>query len=175
MIFDASVEPGLHACRVVCRVRLLAGIPTTRLDCEGFDRVDVEATSHSAFTKWRKQLSSEQQTSLRTWRMGAMGSPTRYNGWHSIDKGCPWCNECFASLRHFAADCPRFDALRAELLRRHRVHVPLTWYAAQPRISLKSGWVTLDAHDDAKHRALLQVVLCDLGLAIMDAYFAHRG
>ncbi|CAK0812358.1 unnamed protein product, partial [Prorocentrum cordatum] len=46
-------------------------------------------------------------------------------------------------------------------------HIPLGWWARQPRATLKTGWITFPAHASAARRAELQVAVCRMGLVAM--------
>ena len=164
-----------HALRVQARALLLAKLPRTRFDSEGARHVDLEASSHQTYPTWRKKLPPFDKTLLAIWRAGACSTPTRrHQGPLFNDTGealdvahCPHCGTHHCSARHLWAECPHFNQLRLDLQTEH--NVPPEWWAAQPRITAKSGWVTLGAAETPPQRAALQLAACKLGIEVLRA------
>ncbi|CAK0905972.1 unnamed protein product, partial [Prorocentrum cordatum] len=69
------------------------------------------------------------------------------------------------SARHYVAECAALADFRQEL--NDAYHIPLGWWARQPRATLKTGWITFPAHASATRRAELQVAVCRMGLVAM--------
>ena len=44
------------------------------------------------------------------------------------------------------------------------------WWAHQPRVTSKSGWVTFDADPDPQVRVRCQIAACQLGIQICEAF-----
>ena len=175
-----NVAKVAHTLRSIARIRLLHTTARTRFDSAGVERVDVEALSSSKWKGWRKSLSYEDDQVLRLFRGGCSPSDTRRGAITSrVPKGasradylcfcCPWCGEAAASMRHMWAECPNFQELRDELGDLH--NIPLDWWLAQPTVTSKSGWITVDAHTDPKRRVVLQIAACHLGIRVLHAYF----
>ena len=70
-------------------------------------------------------------------------------------------------MRHFWALCPKFRAKRDFL--EGLFQIPSGWWALQPRVTSKSGWVVLSAADSAVQRAKCQIAACELAFEINDA------
>ena len=68
-------------------------------------------------------------------------------------------------MRHFWVECAALNDDRLEL--QVYFNISPAWWAAQPRITAKSGWVAFDAHRSADVRAMLQIAACELGLRVM--------
>jgi hypothetical protein len=49
------------------------------------------------------------------------------------------------------------------------------WWALQPRVSTKSGWVVRSAHHTLEGRVERQIALCKLGTYVMQTYWDYRG
>ena len=145
-------DSAAHTLRLQARALLLARLPPTRFDAEGAQRIDLQASSDPLWSKWRKDLSQSDTLLLTIWRAGASSTPTRrYRGPLVSKTGlplnvahCPHCGQKQASARHFWADCPHFAELRDQLQREYSI-AP-SWWGAQPRVTSKTGWITLDAH-----------------------------
>ena len=131
--------------------------------------------------RWRKNLSFDEDQKLRLYRGGCGPSETRRGAVrtraasNSISRAdydgfvCPWCGAPAASVRHMWAECPNFQDLREELQVLH--NIPEAWWSAQPRVTAKSGWVTVGAHPDPRRRVTLQIAACHLGIQVLEAYF----
>jgi hypothetical protein len=169
----AGEEEGLHALRVAARAALLARVRRTRKDAAGVEAVDLAAQSHRAWASWRGRLTEPQQAWLRVWRGGAVKTATRGNWYSEEGRPCWWCGAALASARHLWAECGRFAAVRLE--EELRWGIPAGWWAAQPPVTSKSGWVTLAAGDNVRQRAERQVAACVVGIAIVEAIVAHLG
>jgi hypothetical protein len=165
--FDVTNKHAMHIIRIAARVQCLQWISDKRHDAEGQYEVDVDANSNTIFTNWVDGLSQRQRSVLNVYRCGACKSPTRianYTG-HSA---CCYCDYGgHASMRHLVVECPHFAEARADVLRKHKTSNG--WLRSQPRITTKSGWVTLHAAPTKKQRANLQVAICKLGLFIAEA------
>ena len=154
-----------HVLRVAARHKSLLQIRPSRLDSEDFSNIDVEASSHPLWSTWRAKLSRKNLIVLNIYRGGAIQTPTR--GGYSHDPSCPFCNAQLASMRHFWALCPKFRAKRDFL--EGLFQIPSGWWALQPRVTSKSGWVVLSAADSAVQRAKCQIAACELAFEINDA------
>ena len=104
---------------------------------------------------------------------GAVGSPTR----HSHRKGslptCIFYDARLGSLRHLWQDCPRWTTERTALALEFGVALRW-WWADQPRVTSKSGWITFGAADTTKARAGLQIMTCRLGILVVRALHCYR-
>ncbi|CAK9075753.1 unnamed protein product [Durusdinium trenchii] len=154
-----------HVLRVAARHKSLLQIRPSRLDSEDFSNIDVEASSHPLWSTWRAKLSRKNLIVLNIYRGGAIQTPTR--GGYSHDPSCPFCNAQLASMRHFWALCPKFRAKRDFL--EGFFQIPSGWWALQPRVTSKSGWVVLSAAVSAVQRAKCQIAACELAFEINDA------
>ena len=74
-------------------------------------------------------------------------------------------------MRHLLVDCLHFARIREGLL--DDGLVTQDWLSQQPRCTVKSGWITYDAHANANERARQQVIIAKLALHILDVIF-HR-
>ena len=163
-VFWTASNFGQHVLRYLMRRTLMNSIPTTRKDSEGHRHIDVNAQSHGAWSKWRNKLSHQERTLLSIWRSGASWTPTRRYRNTDASK-CPYCHHPRASTRHFWVECPAFDTERHNLGTLHGI--PAGWWAQQPRVTAKSGWITYEAGDDVTTRAHRQVAANKLGLTIL--------
>jgi hypothetical protein len=77
---------------------------------------------------------------------------------------CPHCSFPWCSVRHWWADCPRFNAIRLNLQRRYGV--PASVWAQQPRVTSKSGWLTYDAAPGLAQRQSYAIAANILGIAV---------
>jgi hypothetical protein len=167
--FRPDLPAGAHAARVCARIRALASVQCRREDSEGISRIDVEAQSDARWKSWCRKLTSEQQTCLSIWRSGAISTPTRrwaYRGGADAHRRqCPFCSFELASARHWWAECPHFGEARRALEQEYRIMHG--WWAAQPRCTAKSGWITVDAAADRRRRVDMQLAACRLGLTVL--------
>ena len=167
--FRPDSDAGAHALRVARRVVALgfrpASAKTPRNDAEGIDLADVEAMSTTAWKRWVASLSPEQRKDLRLWRGGAIPTPIRRH--RGPDVSCPWCQFDRPSTRHFFAECNHFHPHRREL--EAEFGIAPSWWAAQPRITSKSGWITTSTSASIPRRGELQVAACQLGVVIVQA------
>ena len=153
-----------HIIRMAARYTLWADISLKRNDAESCQHVDLEASSNPNFTKWVKSLDEISAARLRIFRGGAAKTPTRTH--HMTNNArCPYCNADLCSIRHLVTECPRLDDTRSQVLRAH--HTDHGWLSQQPRVSTKTGWITMQAHRSAAKRADLQTGLCKLGIAAL--------
>ena len=163
-VFWTASKFGQHVLRYLMRRTLLNNIPTTRNDSEGHRQIDLDAQSHGAWNKWRNKLSHQERSLLTIWRAGASWTPTRR--YRDIANAtCPYCQHPLASTRHFWSECPAFDTERHNLNTLHSI--PADWWAQQPRVTAKTGWITYDAGGDVATRAHRQVAANKLGMAIL--------
>ena len=172
--FAPGAPGGAHALRLIARVRLLAQARRGRFDYEGMERVDVQAQSFKPFATWLLGLSREDHSLVHIWRGGAARTPSRLASGHGGDARtvpCPWCEAPGASGRHFFAECPRFEELRGQLGAEAApgAGLPPGWWGAQPRVTAKTGWITLDAAPGALRRGRLQLAVAKMGLEILRA------
>ena len=171
--FTTQDQRAAHTLRTAARTALLATTSRRRYDREGITEADVEACSSTTWTKWLNKLDKRDRLALQIWRGGAVRTTTRLH-WrpaqdpHSeTNSRCPWCSAEAASARHLFAECPRFAKLRLRLETEHQI--PPHWWAAQPRCTSKTGWITHSAARCAHRRAQLQTAACTLGIAITHA------
>ena len=111
---DASVR---HFLRSRARRIVLNTVKASCFDVEGIGEVDREIYSQTAWIKFRKSLSSEDQKILTIWRSGVVWTPTQRfyrpgSDQMDVRTSCKWCQSPQASARHFFAECPRFDDQR---------------------------------------------------------------
>ena len=163
-----SMPDGQHLLRLAARILVLQSVNTNRYDTEGIENVDVQVQSHYYWRKWLTTLNDNERLRLTIYRGGASWTPTRrhYNRDDStvLDHGCPHCTEPLASLRHYWAECPRFNDLRNAYNEQYKL--PDNWWRQQPRVTSKSGWITTSAATTPFLRATYQVAACRLGIAI---------
>ena len=162
---------------------LIAAIPKSRADAGGAANVDVESSCGARAKAFIEGLSSQDRAMMIVWRAGAMSSPTRRAGVKhkpgvleeqmeeeafdelAVATACPLCGQCFASGRHYFADCPALDAERGRIGAAH--HITRDWWALQPEITSKTGWLTFAAHADRRRREDCAVAVLKLGRCIM--------
>lgn len=138
----------------------------TRLDAEGVGRVDVEVQSHPRWRRFVSKLPAGDKALLNVWRGGAVYTPTRRFAFRGPgSSACPKCKDPLASARHFWAFCPALARERDALSR--EFGVPQAWWGLQPRVTAKTGWITLDAAPTAARRADLQVMAARMGLHVV--------
>jgi hypothetical protein len=70
-------------------------------------------------------------------------------------------------MRHYWAECPVYGRARDDLSLRYGV--PIAWWTAQPRVTAKSGWITVAAGPTVEARARLQVAAARMALVIFTA------
>ena len=140
------------------------------------DDVDLWVQADPAWTRWKSSLSPTHRTFLRIWRGGAVKTRSRrwyhsrQNGFHHVR--CE-CGAAVSSARHLLAECPRLQDLRDSLQELHGL--PAGWFAAQPRITAKSGWVTAGAGPTHRDRVQAQIAACTVGIAIAELGSAVPG
>ena len=173
--FDPAADDG-HTLRMVARALALDSVNRNRWDSEGIDDVDLWVQADPAWTRWKASLSPTHRTFLRIWRGGAVKTRSRrwyhsrQNGFHHVR--CE-CGAAVSSARHLFAECPRLQDLRDSLQELH--DLPAGWFAAQPRITAKSGWVTAGAGPTHRDRVQAQIASCTVGIAIAELGSAVPG
>ena len=160
----------LHSLRVHVRKLLFAKIKN-RNDIEGCDNVDFEASSAGPWKSFRKVLSPVESALVNIFRAGAVSTPTRRGNLEKTTK-CLWCDCQHASMHHFFTSCPRFDNERYYLS--HLFGFDMSWFSRQPRITTKSGWIILSAHNCSEMRSTPQVAAAKLAIVIMGQHKAGK-
>ena len=168
---NVATERGRHLLRAAARVTALHACQATRFDYNGVPNVDVEACSLEPFASWKRSLPAADRLPLRVWRGGAVRSRTRLF-WRPAaanlaEAACHWCSAPRGSARHYWAECPHFASHRLAIGVRHGV--PPAWWAAQPRVTAASGWITFAASPCPRRRSKLAVAACELGIIITRA------
>ena len=135
-----------------------------RFDYEGLLDSDIHASSSASFVRWKKSLSSFQSLLLRVYRGGAVFTPTRR--FQENSGPCPYCGDPVPSMRHFWANCHRFQSVRASLMLEYDLEA--AWFGQQPRSTAKTGFITYQASHSAQRREQMQVATCKLALAILE-------
>jgi hypothetical protein len=154
-----------HALRCVCRLKVLANISPNRLDSEEFEKIDIEASSQKVWKTYVKSLSFSDKSKLNIWRSGAIWTPTRR--YHDGEAPrCIWCDAQWPSARHFIVECRRFQADRAAI--NTEFGIPAVWWGKQPRVTTKSGWITLKGGATVVRRATLQVAVAKLASKVIE-------
>ena len=72
-----------------------------------------------------------------------VAAPSRQQNHPGRATSCPHCGCEMASARHLWAECPHYDDYKAILQAQYDIEAG--WWARQPRVTAKSGWVTYDA------------------------------
>jgi len=67
-------------------------------------------------------------------------------------------------MRHLWAECPQYEGPRLRIGRARGI--PAAWWARQPKMTAKSGWVTVDCGTTLDGRARRQVAAAELALMI---------
>ena len=139
-VFCADTPDGAHVLRQATRLQALNSIPATRLDREGLETLDLEASSHPTWIRWLKSLSHDQAALLNVFRSpGAVWAPTRRHAYrNSLFTACPFCAETRCSARHLFAECSHFNGARRSL--EFRWHAPPNFWLSQPRLDVLGGW-----------------------------------
>ena len=138
--FFWTSDPGAaHAIRAIARIRCLQKVHMTRLDSEGVDQIDVDASSHPNWKDFEKSLDAEAKMHLEIFRAGAVKTRTR----HQSGLVCECCEHPWPSMRHLWQECPCFNNDRATLRQEFKLH-PNFWFS-QPRATSKIGWITYNA------------------------------
>ena len=166
--FWPNVVDAEHAVRACCRIRLLNTSYKSRNDYEGMDRVDIDASSTKPWIDFVKGLNTEEdRRALSIWRGGAIHTQTRRANRSPGDPPllCVLCDEPNPSARHLWAECAGTQAQRAALSTKYRV--PQSWWLNQPRVTSKSGWITLDAAPGPHRRGALQACSCEMGVQLV--------
>ena len=156
----------------MAHIASLFKIHAPRHDAEGADAVDVEATSSTVWKRWKDSLSEVERCALMHWRGGAVAAPARQQRHSSRSTDCPYCGEAMASARHLWADCSRFADDRARLAAEFGLEAG--WWAQQPRVTAKSGWITDKAALSPGGRGKAMVAANALGIIVVRACWAHH-
>ena len=158
-----------HAVRACCRIRLLNTSMSSRNDYEGMARVDVDTSSTKPWLDFVKGLITDERKALSILRSGAIHTQTRRCRTGRLPSDpqilCVLCDQPLPSARHLWAECAGTQSLRLEIGRQYRV--PQTWWLNQPRVTAKSGWITLDAARDSSRRGVLQACSCAMGIKLI--------
>lgn len=162
-VFWTADPAAKHAIRAIARIRCLQSVRTSRHDSEGVHEVDIEASSHRSWKAWVRSLSYDEEKLLRIFRSGATRTPTRR---HREETFCPFCQALWPSLRHFWQDCPRFQERREFIQADHGLAA--NFWAEQPRVTSKSGWITHGASRLIGGRVGMQIAACQLGISILE-------
>ena len=155
-----------HVLRVG-RARLLSRVPLTRMDAEGIEQVDVDASSSKSFKDWRNSLNPNERGLQEIFRSGAASTPTICQHMEvQAQDVCPCCgHSCKPSMRHFVVECPHFQQERRRAEEAHNMK-PEVW-AELPRVTTKSGWITFQAHPQKLRRGDFQAAVCQLAICIL--------
>eukprot|EP00930_Biecheleria_cincta_P010672 TRINITY_DN11292_c0_g1_i3.p1 TRINITY_DN11292_c0_g1~~TRINITY_DN11292_c0_g1_i3.p1 ORF type:complete len:257 (-),score=40.02 TRINITY_DN11292_c0_g1_i3:230-1000(-) len=165
-VFDAKSGKGAHTCRAAARIRCLqqrVGARRRRFDEQGLQNADVEVLSSPLWKRWLSTLDARERGALRTWRAGALASPTRMSS--QADPVCPFCGAEWASARHCWADCKQFDKMRRS--EETLFGFDSGWWSRQPPCTSKSGWITFDAAQSLEGRAKTAIAANRLGIALV--------
>ena len=130
----------------------------------GIDEVDLWVQADSAWTRW-ESVSIPRLLLVPSERLSEFGeevlSRPVHGGFHSHQDGLNHVRvrcECGAEVSSARLEASGF--LRA-------LHVfPPGWFAAQPRITAKSGWVTAGAGHTFPSRGHAQIAACTISIAI---------
>ena len=167
--FEAGMWRG-HMLRTAARGAALATTQRKREDAEGVEDIDLAASASPRWKAFLRELNAADEQALRIWRGGAIGTPTRRH-WRPLTSGadaalaaCPHCGAAGASARHFFVECGRYAAMRAQLAEEYSLDPG--WWAAQPRVTSKTGWITYAAAATPEGRSAAQIAACRLGLRI---------
>ena len=161
-VFWSGSPEAEHAIRATSRIRCLQMVRHTRHDADGIERVDVEIGSHKYWKKFVNSLDVLSRSLLNVWRSGAVSTQTR----RQSAAPCEHCGAAImASARHLWTECPRFEEERIRLQNKYKL--PGVFWASQPRVLSKSGWVTIDAAATLDRRAEMQVAACTLAVYIL--------
>ena len=161
LCFESAADDG-HSLRLVARALALHSINAGRGDAEGAQAVDLEGQSNPVWVRWKRNLRFPHSSFLRIWRGGAVKTRTRR--WYG-QEAYTQCSCGAASALHLFSQCPQLEAKRASLSR--RFGIPREWWAAQPRVTSKSGWIIRGAGVDEASRVQRQIAACELGVAIV--------
>ena len=167
-----------------------------RLDEGGIDLIDLEAASHPKWRAFLRTLNFRQRAQLDVRISRAIWNPTRrYSSPndHRIPeaapsplekrhpppvakgsapsrkaaKACTYCGYSSASSRHFVARCPAFARIRVFYARSFSENATEDLFDTLPDCTVKTAWVTIDAHPEPERRVDLQIALANLGLDIL--------
>ena len=134
---------------------------------QGATEVDLEVQSSKQWKNFVANLSPLDARSLRIWRGGAVGTPTRR--FHGDDRRaiCTFCSTGeFASAHHLFTTCAGFQQLRRNYSEMHGLL--LCWWPNAQRITSKSGFITLSDAVTFDGRVQAQIAACRLGIDIVN-------
>ena len=166
-IFDGLTQEGAHVIRVAARAKVLGTIVRRRHDSEGAAQIDLEAQSSRQWKRFLAAMSPQKLQTVAIIRGGAMWSNTRRYYKRQPEKMC--CSLCGAqrgSIRHYLVDCPHQAGLRETLAARYQTSPE--WWARQPRITTKTGWITTMAGDSVERRAQLECMVMEALLEVFN-------
>ena len=164
--FSPRAQNG-HVLRTIARAVALDSIQNERLDAEGASDVDIAAQSHPQWKQWKKSLSTVEQTWLRIWRGGAVKTRTR-RWWRPnspLQMTQCRCGALRGSAKHLFEECPLLQQTRQDIA--EDMDLPLDFFQSQPRITSKSGWITVGAHPAPATRVRMQIASCRMGFSIV--------
>jgi hypothetical protein len=170
-VFCATSPAGQHALRMAGRAASLRTIRATRHDAEGSGDIDLEANMDPKIRRWAARLPREKATLWRIFRGGAMWTPTRRWSFGRAGAGpadtevCRYCGHPHASARHLVVECEGTRQLRDEIGRRYGIAA--AWWQQQPRVAVKSGWITRSAARTRARRVQLVLAIGELATEIM--------
>jgi hypothetical protein len=169
-VFHANSELGRHVLRTAARAKLLQKVERSRADAEAASEVDIEANTGTKLRKWVAQMSVEDKRAFSVWRGGAAWTPSR-RYWKNrpledqdAKVWCP-CGQAVGSARHYFAECEFFAEVRAGISAEWGI--PPAWWATQPRVTSKTGWVTFGAADTKDRRIELAIAASQMGIRIV--------
>ena len=96
-----------------------------------------------------------------------MWTPTRRHWGRPGEEASCRCTGCGfneASARHLWAECHCLDDVRRSI--EEDLEVEREWWAAQPKVTSKSGWVTRRAAESSERRAIYFQAACRMGIAV---------
>jgi hypothetical protein len=170
-VFSGRSPAGQHALRMAGRAAALRSIRTSRYDAEGSEDIDLAANLDPKIRRWSSRLSPEKASLWRIFRGGAMWTPTRRWSLGRAGEGpeetetCRYCGHPRASARHLVVECDGTRQLREEVGRRYGIAA--AWWHQQPRVAVKSGWITRSAARTYARRVQLVQAIGELAIEIM--------
>ena len=100
-------------------------------------------------------------------------SKIRATGTYNLDdidprSACHYCEHPLCSMRHLVVECPRFAQKRLD------VGFAAGLLERLPRVTTKSGWVTMSAHDDPLRRSTILRDICKLAIFVLDDLYSSH-